>query len=453
MIFQNREEAGRRLAAELDHLAGRHDVVVAGLPRGGVPVAAQVSAALHVPLDVIVVRKLGVPYQPELAMGAVGEDGIRVVDEAIVRMAHVSADELAAVEERERAELVRRADRFRRDRPRIPLAGRHVVVVDDGIATGSTMRAACAVARAEGASKITVAVPVAPDDWTRRLSGLADEYVSVHCPPGFRAVGQFYRDFRQTTDDEVVEILRSATDDLRPPTVASSGSPVELDEDVEIRIEDTVLGGHLTVPPRARGLVVFAHGSGSSRHSPRNRYVAHVLESAGLATLLFDLLTADEETSRANVFDVELLAHRLSLVTDWAHHRPGLGGLRVGYFGASTGAAAALLAAAAPDCDVRAIVSRGGRPDLAGSALRSVRAPTLLVVGSRDTAVLDLNRRARSELRCPNELGIVPGATHLFEEPGTLQVAAEMARDWFVRHVGGDHQPSPLVSSTGVINP
>lgn len=452
MIFQDREEAGRRLAEELGHLAGRRDVVVVGLPRGGVPVAAQVSEALHVPLDVIVVRKLGVPYQPELAMGAVGEGGVRVLDETILRMAHVSADELAAVDEREHAELLRRAERFRRGRPRVPLAGRHVVVVDDGIATGSTMRAACAVARAEGATRITIAVPVAPADWTRRLSGIADEFVAVHSPSGFRAVGQFYRDFRQTTDDEVVQILRSASSDDR------SGS----DEDVDIRVDGTVLTGHLNVPPKARGLVVFAHGSGSSRHSPRNRYVAHVLEQAGLATLLFDLLTPDEERSRANVFDVDLLAHRLSAVTDRVHHRPGLEALPVGYFGASTGAAAALRAAATPGCGVRAVVSRGGRPDLAGAALGSVTAPTLLVVGGHDTAVLGLNRRAQAELRCPNELGIVPGATHLFEEPGTLQAAAELARDWFVRHLtddrpAGDHSTpassSSPASSAGVMSP
>jgi putative phosphoribosyl transferase len=457
MIFQDREEGGRRLAAALGHLEGRSDVVVVGLPRGGVPVAAKVADALDAPLDVIVVRKLGVPYQPELAMGAVGEEGARVINDEIVRLAHVSAEELAAVEAREQAELTRRAERFRRGRSRVPLGGRHVIVVDDGIATGSTMRAACAVARVEGAARITVAVPIAPADWRRRLAGLADEYVAVATPSGFRAVGQFYRDFHQTSDDEVVQILDAAAARARPASAPSArGGPPDVDEDVEIRIDGTMLAGHLTVPPDAGGLVVFAHGSGSSRHSPRNRFVARVLERGGLATLLFDLLTHDEEGSRASVFDIELLAHRLAGVASWVRGQPGLEALPIGFFGASTGAAAALRAAADPACDARAVVSRGGRPDLAGPALGAVRAPTLLVVGGRDTAVLGLNRAAQAQLRCPTELSIVPGATHLFEEPGTLEAAAELARDWFVRHLTLDTVDGPPPqpgSSAGVMTP
>lgn len=446
MFFEDRDDAGRQLAAVLAGTLGRDhpDLVVVGLPRGGVPVAARVADALGAPLDVIVVRKLGVPYQPELAMGAIGEDGARVVDDTTVRLAHVSADELAAVEDRERAELARRAERFRRGRPRTDLSGRHVIVVDDGIATGSTMRAACLTARAGGAARITVAVPVAPVDWTHRLAGLADDYVAVDTPAGFHAVGQFYRDFRQTTDDEVVALLDADAARARSgePTGSSvgaddpAGTGPAIDRDVEIAVGGVTLAGHLDVPPHASGLVVFAHGSGSSRHSPRNRFVAHVLEQAGLATLLFDLLTPAEESTRANVFDIDLLAGRLGAVAAWAAAQPGLATLHIGYFGASTGAAAALCAAALPDSTVGAVVSRGGRPDLAGDALASVRAPTLLVVGGHDTAVLRLNREAQARLRCPNELSVVPGATHLFEEPGTLQAAAELARDWFVRHLG-----------------
>jgi putative phosphoribosyl transferase len=186
---------------------------------------------------------------------------------------------------------------------------------------------------------------------------------------------------------------------------------------------------------------VFAHGSGSSRHSPRNRHVASVLSQAGLGTLLFDLLTAEEELDRANVFDIGLLARRLVDVTRWLRAQPKAGPLRVGYFGASTGAAAALWAAAEPDADISAVVSRGGRPDLAAARLPQVTAPTLLVVGGRDDLVLDLNRRAQAELRCENRLAVVPGATHLFEEAGTLQAVAELARDWFTTHLA----PAPLI--------
>ena len=436
-MFEDRNEAGRRLAAELGQLAGRPDVVVVGLPRGGVPVAARVAEALHAPLDVIVVRKLGVPYQPELAMGAVGEDGVRVVNDEIVRLAHVTPDELLAVEQRELTELAHRAERFRQGRPRIPLEGRHVIVVDDGIATGATARAACAVARAEGAARVTLAVPVAPADWVDRLAGVADDHVAVATPADFRAVGQFYRSFRQTSDEVVVELLDEAARRLHPAATVATDDPPGLDEDVEIRTGDTVLSGHLTVPAGADGLVVFAHGSGSSRHSPRNRFVAAVLVEAGLGTLLFDLLTQDEELLRTNVFDIDLLAGRLGAVAAWTRHADRLADLPIGFFGASTGAAAALRAAADPSCDVAAIVSRGGRPALAGTALGAVRAPTLLVVGGRDPMVLTLNQEARAQLRCPSELAVVPGATHLFEEPGTLRAAAELARDWFLRHLVG----------------
>jgi len=199
------------------------------------------------------------------------------------------------------------------------------------------------------------------------------------------------------------------------------------------------LAGHLSTPGGGAGMVVFAHGSGSSRRSPRNRFVADVLATAGLGTLLFDLLTVEEEQDRANVFNIGLLASRLGTVTRWVHEQPGLAGAPVGYFGASTGAAAALWAAAEPGGEVAAVVSRGGRPDLAMPRLAGVRAPTLLIVGALDDAVLGLNREAQRYLRCENHLAVVPGASHLFEEPGTLERAAGLARDWFTRYLAPAH--------------
>jgi putative phosphoribosyl transferase len=201
------------------------------------------------------------------------------------------------------------------------------------------------------------------------------------------------------------------------------------------------LAGHLTVPGNAQGLVVFTHGSGSSRHSPRGRYVAAVLNAAGLGTLLFDLLTPEEERHRSNVFDIALLAGRMLDVTTEMRTTPGIPH-RLGYFGASTGAAAALYAAADPAAPVAAIVSRGGRPDLAGPKLAQVRAPTLLIVGGLDQAVIELNRAAQSDLRCENQLRIVPGATHLFEEPGTLDAVARLASSWFADHFAPSASPA-----------
>ncbi|HEY7222830.1 MAG TPA: dienelactone hydrolase family protein [Micromonosporaceae bacterium] len=209
----------------------------------------------------------------------------------------------------------------------------------------------------------------------------------------------------------------------------------ESDREVVVLADGLSLPGHLRVPAPAQGIVVFAHGSGSGRHSPRNRFVASVLNEAGLGTLLLDLLTPQEEANRVNVFDIELLADRLARATTWLRGQPEGADARIGWFGASTGAGAALWAAAEPGADVAAIVSRGGRPDLAGPRLAGVRAPTLFIVGGLDTAVLDLNEAARSRLHCANELRVVPGATHLFEEPGTLEVAADLAQAWFVHHV------------------
>ncbi|GAY16826.1 hypothetical protein MSZK_35520 [Mycobacterium sp. shizuoka-1] len=206
------------------------------------------------------------------------------------------------------------------------------------------------------------------------------------------------------------------------------------DDEVRVPVDDVVVSGHLTVPEVPRGIVVFAHGSGSSRHSPRNRYVADVLVSAGLATLLFDLLTPAEESDRANVFDIELLARRLIGVTVWLRSQPDTAELPVGYFGASTGGGAALRAAADSQVDVAAVVSRGGRPDLAGAWLRRVDAPTLLIVGGRDEAVLELNRQAAAAIPAECTIAVVPGATHLFEEPGALEQVAELAKDWFIDH-------------------
>jgi putative phosphoribosyl transferase len=438
MVFENRADAGRRLAAALERLGGS-DVVVLGLPRGGVPVAFEVARALKAPLDVIVVRKLGVPFQPELAMGAIGEDGVRVLNRSVIGPSGVTDAELATVEAGERAELERRARRFRGSRPRTPLEGRTVVVVDDGIATGATARAACQVARAQGALRVVLAVPVAPVGWEARIDGDADDFVCLETPEPFYAIGQFYDDFSQTSDEEVIDCLKRAS---AAATASRDDDPASRDEEVQVMAGSVRLGGHLTVPENATAVVVFAHGSGSSRHSPRNQYVAQVLNGAGLATLLFDLLTVEEERDRTNVFDISMLGRRLVEVTRWLGSEADMERLPVGYFGASTGAGAALWAAAESGVEVGAVVSRGGRPDLAGARLAAVSAPTLLIVGGNDEVVLDLNRTAQAQLRCESRLVVIPGATHLFEEPGTLEKASEAARDWFTDHLVAGPRPS-----------
>lgn len=215
---------------------------------------------------------------------------------------------------------------------------------------------------------------------------------------------------------------------------------------VQIPVGPVTLPGNLEGLEGTQGIVVFAHGSGSSRHSPRNRYVAQVLHEAGLATLLMDLLTSEEEVTdrqfRHLRFNIELLAERLIGATDWLKQNPETQNLKIGYFGASTGAAAALVAAAERPKVVKAVVSRGGRPDLAESFLPRVQAPTLLIVGGEDTLVIDLNRAALAQLRTEKKLEIIPGATHLFEEPGALEEVARLATDWFVHYLLLDNRQS-----------
>lgn len=399
--FRDRRSAGRQLGAALAARATDADMVV-GLPRGGVPVAGEVALVLGVPLDVIVVRKLGVPGQRELAMGAIGEDGARVVDTDLAHRLGVTGRDLADTEATARDELASRLASIRSRHPRVDLRGRAVIIVDDGVATGSTARAACQVARAHGAAWVTLAVPVAPHGWEAEMGDVADEYVALSTPDDFHAVGLHYDDFSPTTDRDVEECLAAPT-------------------------------GQLLCDADARGMVVFAHGSGSSSTSPRNRHVAAVLRRHHVGTLLFDLLSPAESDERRNVFDIDLLATRLTDAVAWLRQRPEAVDLPVSLFGASTGAAAALWAAAEPGADIASIVSRGGRPDLAAERLGHVTSPTLLIVGGDDTEVVELNRFAASQLRCRHEVAIVPGASHLFVEPGALDRAAELAAAWFER--------------------
>jgi putative phosphoribosyl transferase len=439
MMFQDRYEAGRLLAQACEHFRDESPVVV-GLPRGGVPVAVEVARTLAAPLDVVVVRKVGVPYQPELAMGAVGEDGVRVRNDEVVRATGLTERELKAAEERAAEEVAGRASRFRQGRARVPLEGRAVIVVDDGIATGATARAALRVVRALGARRVILAVPVGAPGSISRLRKDADEVLCLDQPEYFLGVGQFYRRFEQVSDDEVIALLRHGLP--APPTMAETDPPVR-DDEVLIPAAGSLLEGHLTVPEGALGLVAFAHGSGSSRHSPRNRQVARSLQDARLGTLLFDLLSMDEAVDRSNVFDVHLLASRLVAATSWLRDQREAEGLGIGYFGASTGAAAALWAAAEPGNEIGAIVSRGGRPDLASARLGSVRAPTLLIVGGADEVVLSLNREAAAQLRCDHRVEVVPGATHLFEEPGALETVARLAGAWLARHLASSASTTP----------
>jgi putative phosphoribosyl transferase len=474
--FLDRRDAGRRLAVALAALAGERPIVVA-LPRGGVPVAFEVARALRAPLDILAVRKLGAPGNPEFAVGALAEDGTQVVNTAVTRRIGMTQEALDATVEREVAELRRRVARYRGGREPIDVRGRTVIVVDDGMATGLTDLAAVRALRARGAARIVVAVPVGPAESVALLGEVADEVICQMIPRELVGVGRWYEDFSPVSDEEVLALLAQAAEEdpgRSGPDTGGEGDPdgsgpggggrrepgpgdlggsrepsgparPALARELTLDVDGVVLAGDLRVPAAARGLVIFAHGSGSSRLSPRNRAVARTLGEAGLGTVLFDLLTEHEADRRELVFDIALLARRLEAMRRWALDDRATRALPIGYFGASTGAAAALRAAAAAGDAVRAVVSRGGRPDLAADSLPLVCAATLLVVGALDTTVLALNHQAAESLACVHELIVIEGADHLFTRPGALDEVALRAAAWFE-----DYLPAaPPVASAG----
>ena len=396
---------------------------------------------LDVPLDIIVVRKLGVPYQPELAMGAIGEGGVRILNDRVVALTGVTPAQIDEAQTREEVELARRAVRFRGTRQRVPLAGRgrvdrrrrHRNRLDGTRRVQGRTRPGCRASRRRDAR--------APPDTVASLQDDADEVIVLHTPQQFFAIGQFYEDFAPTPDDEVVRLLAAS----REPVVASAaeagdaGDPPDRDEEVEVHVGAATVGGHLTVPDGARAIVAVrgtaaaaaatAHATGSSRR-PSTR--------AGLGTLLFDLLTPAEEHDRG-----ERVRHPVACAAGWSTSPGGCAPSPTGATrrsGTSARARAPVPPSGRPPNPTRcaspwchaAVV-----PTSRYARLGDVRSPTLLIVGGDDTLVLQLNREAQAQMQCETRLSVVPGASHLFEEPGTLQLAAELARDWFVDHLMG----------------
>jgi putative phosphoribosyl transferase len=423
--FVDREDAGRKLAGRLARYRDEIPMVFA-LPRGGVPVGYEISRSFGVPLEVFVARKLGAPGQPEFGIGAVAPGGVRILNEDVVRRLGIPEDYLERVTERETAEVERRLRHFRGERPEPDVRNRTVILVDDGLATGVTARAAVKALRQREPRRLVLAAPVCAAQTAELLGPEVDDLVCLEAPSDLGAIGFWYRDFAQTSDEEVIELLERSRREREERPVTVSAGTVDLE-------------GSLGVPEGARGVVLFAHGSGSGRHSPRNRQVARALREAGLATLLIDLLTPEEEEEDLRTghlrFDIGLLAQRLAGATGWLAQIPDTRDLRVGCFGASTGAAAALVAAAQRPDEVGAVVSRGGRPDLAGDSLPLVEAPTLLIVGGDDVPVIGMNEEAFAQMRVEKRLEIIPGAGHLFEEPGALEEVARLAAGWFMRYL------------------
>ena len=415
--YLDREHAGRQLARSLMRFRSDDPIVVA-LARNGVAVGLQVASRLGAELDAVVAIPLTDPDRPEIVIGAVGEGGVSVVDRALCQRRGITPVEIDHSVHRASMHVRRQAMTIRSGAPLREVAGRTVLIVDDGMVTGARVSAVISLMRRSEASRVIVAVPVGARAAVENLQVVADEVICPATVPDLHSIEDYYEEHGAVTDAAIAEMLR-----------------VSAHRDIALEVPDPhhrswALRGSLGIPRGARGLVIFAHGSGSSRLSPRNQQVAESLNKAGFATLLFDLLTEDEAASRNLVFDIDYLSQRLLAVLDWCATDDDLRDLPVALFGASTGAAAALTAASQRPDQVRAVVSRGGRPDLAGAVLSRVESPTLLIVGGADPEVLRLNEEARRRIHGQARLEVVPGATHLFEEPGALERVGLLASSW-----------------------
>lgn len=422
--YWNRDHAGRQLARSLRRFSMAQPVIVA-LTSEGVIVARQVADRLGAELDAIVVVPVTDPDEPSIVIGAVSEGGVSVIDRDACARRRLDPVEVETAVHRGVSEAKRRVLTIRSGRSLIDLTDRLVILVDDGMVTGVRMSAAVAFARRSGAARVIAAAPLGWRTAVENLQAVADEVVCPAVLSEARTVDDCYEEEEVVTDAEIAGILRLAS---RHEVVISVVDPHDRGWQVH---------SSLGVPRGAHGVVVFAHGSGSSRLSPRNQEVAASLNEAGFATVLFDLLTEEESADRSLVFDIGYLATRLVAVVDWCAQDDRLRDLPIGLFGASTGAAAALTAAARRPDRVRAVVSRGGRPDLAEPVLPSVTAPTLLIVGGDDPEVLALNEFALERIAGPSRLEVVPGATHLFEEPGALERVSLLAASWFDEFITG----------------
>jgi putative phosphoribosyl transferase len=453
-MIQNRSSAARDLARALLKYRKQPNVVVLAVACGGVPVAAGIARELHAPLDLMLVHKLGTPAHGEVAMGAVASGGVRLVNRQIVRALEVSPQELECMAARVGTELEQCLAGFRGTRGLPALEDRCVILVDDGVSTGSTMQAAIAALRARAPARIVAAVPVGPVEAISQLRREADEVVCLATPTPFGSIGRWYEEFPEVSAEEVRRLLAERWDEeerrasagcVRPrqvypePIAQTPTARVRSASSVRLHSGTGLLEGTLVVPDPVQGLIVVVKGSAADPFNSRACAFAELLEEHGYATLQFNFLGTDEERAdpvRDEVrSDVAQIAERLGRVLDWVAHEPHVQELPVGIFATSVGVAAALRLTAERPAAAAAIVSLSGRPELAGAFITKVTAPVLYLLGGHDERALALNVEAAVRMRTPHRVEVVPGAGALFDEPGKLAQAATHAAAWFERHL------------------
>ncbi|MDA2815072.1 phosphoribosyltransferase family protein [Nocardiopsis sp. RSe5-2] len=419
--FTDRSAAGRGLAERVRPLV-RTDPVVLALPPGGVPVGAELARALDLPLDVLVVRRLNLQGDARAPVGAVTEGGGVFFDDSELARRHVSRDVLSRAVRSERQELDRLLKAYRGGRPGAPLAGRDVVIVDEGVTTGATARAAVRAARRHHPARVCLAVPVASQAAVAALRGEADEIVVLTAPDNFQAVGEWYRDYERPTEADIAALLEDRADG-RP-----TGRPVR------VTAGGVGLDGDFTVPETVRGAAVMALGHG--RAHAQQRAAADALHDAGYALLALDLFTPEEWESAQGAPDVgpDELGERLARAVEWLRSASGARG-GVGIFGAGAAAPAAPVAAARMPGEVGALAVLGGRIDLAGDELPQVRVPALVMVPGGESFVWELSEWAAGRMSGPVELRAAPGAEQLLGGTAEGRLAGEAAAEWFDRHL------------------
>ncbi|HEY8269389.1 MAG TPA: erythromycin esterase family protein [Pseudobdellovibrionaceae bacterium] len=434
VCFQNRIEAGIILADKLLHSlkqgtkgGKKEKPLVLAIPRGGVPVAYEVAKKLQADLDLLIVKKIGTPENPELAIGAVSEEGTPWLNSKIINHFNIKNADIQAMVEKKLEEVQSQVRRLRGSRPAIPVEGRVLIIVDDGIATGATLRAAIHLLRERQPEKIIIAVPVAPEATLESLRQIADEVVCLETPFPFIAVGDWYQDFSQVSDEEVISLLHGKVvpDEIVGKEMTYYDGTIELKADLQL-------------VANMKGLVVFIHESEGSRHSRGNLQVAEELNKIGFATLVPALLTERESEDRKNIFNMELLIDRLLKVSDAViPHLAQVHGVHssLAYFGTGTGAAVALGAAAKSSRDIFAIISHGGRPDLVNKYLRRVKSPTLLMVSEADLEVITLNELAAQRLATVQMVIII--------ELEAIAEVVEYTADWLLQYAPRPKAPLP----------
>lgn len=419
--IKDRVDAGKKLAQKIK-LGEWTDPYILALPRGGVPVAHTIASHLNLDWNILLVKKIGAPLHPEFAIGAVAEDDVPLWNQWALSRFGYSPKELDEEVRKAKMKISSYKKKWRKDRKLPELAHRDVLLVDDGLATGMTMKASIQYLRSQNVKRIGVLVPVASGFAKHEIEPTVESFICLEIPEPFSSVSLAYQDFTQVSDSTVTQLLNER----------NKLKPFERRQ-VQIPAAFETLPGLLTLPENPKALIIFAHGSGSTHKSVRNQFVAEQLNSAGYATLLFDLLTAQEGKVRENVFNIDLLSNRLLSATKWAQTVPELKTLSLNYFGASTGAAAALVAVA-KDETASSVVSRGGRPDLAHEYLNRIKCPVLLLVGDQDHGVIEYNEEALALLK-KGSLEYIPNAGHLFEEPGALEAVADTARNWWDQNI------------------